>query len=99
MRSLKRLLLVLVALTLGVTAAPAAAREWGESFRGGYREERRESREQERREHERWEHRRFRHFGFVFPALSVAPYCYAQGGYWAWDGWQYVWAPPQTVCQ
>ena len=95
--NMKRLLLVLVALTLALTAAPAAAEpERHEGFRSGQREGREWHEQHERREHERWEHRRF---GFFSPAPYAAPYCYTEQGSWAWNGWRYVWVPPQTVCQ
>ena len=95
MGTMKNVVFVLAALSVALTAAPAAAAQRGrdEGFRGGHREERVIH---ERRPHERWEHRGFR---FVYPAHYVAPYCYTQPGYWAWDGWQHVWVPPQTVCQ
>lgn len=97
MKIMKRGLLLMVALALALTAAPAAAaRGRDEGFRGGHREERRAHEERELPRHERWEHGGL---GFVFPAPYAAPYCYSQDGYWAWDGWQYVWVPPQTVCQ
>lgn len=105
MRTMKGLLLVLLALTLGLTAAPAAAQnERDEGFQR-VNHERWEARERHgRREHERWGHRHWghrhwghRHFGFAFPAPYAAP-CYWRTGYWAWNGWQYVWVPARTVC-
>lgn len=103
MKKTRRLLLMLLALLLALTTAPAFADSpRNQGFRDGHRMERRdaghhegERQERERAEHGRWEHRDFR---FAFPAPYVAPYCYTQAGYWTWDGWQYVWVPPQTVC-
>ena len=104
MRSITSLLLGLVALSLALTATPAAAvAERHEGFRGRPRVERQEHARPEherqargREDHDRWEHHDFR---FAYPVPYVAPYCYTQDGYWAWDGWQYAWVPPQTVCQ
>ena len=95
MGTMRSVVLVLVALSVALTAGPAAAAQRGrdEGFRGGHREERVTH---ERHIHERWEHRDFR---FAYPAPYVAPYCSTQPGYWAWDGWQHLWVPPQTVCQ
>ncbi len=94
MRNMKQVLLGIVVLTVALTAAPAAAeRGRGEGFRG-HREARQER--HEGREHERWEHRGS---GFFFPVPYAAPFCYPQHGYWAWNGWQYVWVPPQMVCR
>lgn len=99
MGTMKHRLLVLAALTLMVTATPALAdsgREGG--VRGGHRVERWEHQRHEREGEgrNRWGRRSF---GFVYPVPYVAPYCYTQDGYWGWDGWQYVWVPPQTVCE
>ena len=101
--------IVFVALTLALTAAPAAAiqRERDEGFRGWHREEwqvteRRDNREaQVPREHRQWKHQRWedRHFSFVSPVPYAAPNCFTRPGYWAWDGWQHLWVPPQTVCR
>ena len=95
MGTMRSVVLVLVALSVALTAGPAAAAQRGrdEGFRGGHREERVMH---EPRFHARWEHHDFR---FVYPAPYVAPYCSTQPGYWAWDGWQHLWVPPQTVCQ
>jgi hypothetical protein len=103
MKTIKHLLLMVIALTLALTAAPAFAdSDRHERFRDERRVERqwREHHEGERREREREEHglREHRVFRFAFPAPYFASYCYALDGYWAWDGWQYVWTPPQTVC-
>lgn len=104
MKTIKHLLLMLVALTLALTAAPAFAdTDRNEGFRNRHRVERQERghHEGKRQERERTEHRwrGHRDFRFAFPAPYVAPYCYTQAGYWAWNGWQYAWVPPQTVCQ
>jgi hypothetical protein len=104
MKTIKHLLLMLVALTLALTTVPAFAdSDRHEGFRDEHRVERpgREHREGERQERERAGHvvREYREFRFAFPAPYVAPYCYTQAGYWAWDGWQNVWVPPQTICE
>ncbi len=74
----------------------------GDGFRGGHEER------EEREEHEEHERREHGGFGYVAPypyyaepyAVPYAgPDCYAQDGYWAWNGYQYVWIPPQNVCQ
>ncbi len=103
MKPIKHLLLMLVALTLALTAAPAFAdSERHEGFRDEHRVDRQERQhhEGERQEREREWHvgRGHRYFRFAFPAPYVAPYCYTQAGYWAWNGWRYVWTPPETVC-
>ena len=103
MNTIKHLLLMLVALTVALTAAPAFAEsERHEEFRDGHRAERleREHHEGERQEREREDHfrREHREFSFAFPAPFVAPVCSTQAGHWDWNGWRYVWVPPQTVC-
>ncbi len=102
MNTKKNLLFGLVALSLALTAAPAVAIERGreDGFRGGHREERQvpEHRDRNRWAHDRREHRD-RDSRLVFRSPYVAPACYTQPGYWAWDGWQQVWVPPQTLCR
>jgi len=101
MGRMKGLLLVLTALTLAVTAAPAAAQnERHEGFRRADYEGRWAHERHEGREHDRWGHRRwgYRHFGFVSPPPYAHPYCFWRPSHWAWNGWRYVWVPPRTVC-
>ncbi len=97
-RARRGVLLGLAALTLALTAAPAAAApEWQEPFRGWHRE----ARYHRGWEHERWRHRHYRHFGYFAPVpyYYATPYCYRQHGYSAWNGWRSVWVPPLTVCR
>lgn len=98
MRTMRHRLLGLVALALMLTAAPALAdsgRDGG--FRSGHRAERWEH--QRRVREDEWRHRwRHRPFGFRLSVPYAAPHCYTRYGYWAWDGWRYVWVPPRTVC-
>jgi Ni/Co efflux regulator RcnB len=102
MGNVKRVLLGLVALSLALTAAPAAqAREWAEVSRQWRREER-----PARERHQRWEHEhqararwRHDHFGYFAPAPMAAPYCFRVHGHSAWNGWRYVWVPGHTVCR
>ena len=85
---------VLAALSLALTAVPAAADR--DDYWEGRRDERREAQERrdrelrELRERERREERRL---GFL------GPNCYSEGGYWAWDGFERVWVPSRTICR
>ncbi len=97
MRKTKYAGLGIVALAMLLTAGPALAERGDrEAFRHGEHVERRE---REHRHGVRWGYPRWgeRRFGFVYPA-PYAP-CYTQRGYWAWDGWQHLWIPPQTFCE
>jgi hypothetical protein len=99
MRTMKHLLLVLVTLVMALTAVPAAAeRDREQEFRRGHRDE---WVQHEGRAHDRWDHDRWAHHDSRFASRvpRAAHYCSRQGGYWAWDGWQQVWVPPQTVCE
>ena len=103
MKTMKHILLMVIALTLALTAAPAFADpDQHEGFRDEHRGNRqeREHHEGERQERERDWHvgREHREFGFAIPPLYVAPHCYTRAGYWEWNGWRYVWTPAQTVC-
>ncbi len=91
----------LVALSLAMTATPAAAlrRESEDRFRSGYREEQVEREHRDRDYHRRAHERREYRYRLAYRAPYFAPSCYRQPGYWAWDGWQRVWVRSLTACR
>ncbi len=99
-RSLKQLLLLVAAFLVAAPAVPAFAQPDRDRAREEHRQqyERREPerRDQGRHDRDRREHREYR-FAYREPHV-FGPSCYTQSGYWAWNGWQHVWVPPQTVC-
>ncbi len=102
-KGLKQLLLLVAALIVAAPAVPAFAQPDRDRAREEHRQQY-QRREPERRDHERPERyerdsREHRDYRFAYREPHVfGPSCYTQSGYWAWDGWQHVWVPPQTVC-